>query len=82
MDEIMHEDPQIDHEPPKEQREGASRPNKRKSTSWKKSSVQSKMERMATNLFTFNKTSTSSLEAGDSPELRGSDSNHGGPDKI
>ena len=30
MDEIMHEDPQIDHEPPKEQREGGARPNKRK----------------------------------------------------
>ena len=82
LDEIMHEDPQIDCEPPKEQRERASRPNKRKSTSWKKSSVQSKMEKMASNLFTFTKTSTSSSEAGKSPTLSGSDPNHGGPDKI
>ena len=80
-EEIMHEDPHIDHEPPKEQREGGARPNKRKSTSWKKSSLQSKMERMASN-FIFNKTSTSSSEAGDSPELRGSDSTQPGPAKI
>ena len=83
MDEIMHEDPHIDHEPPKEQREGGARPNKRRSTSWKKSSLQSKMERMASN-FIFNKTSTSSSEAGDSPELcdSGSDSTQPGPAKI
>ena len=47
LDEIMQEDVQADFEPPKPQRERASRPNKRKSTSWKKSLVQSKMEKMA-----------------------------------
>ena len=39
LDEIMQEDLQADCELPKQQRERASRPNKRKSTSWKKSSV-------------------------------------------
>ena len=50
LDEIMEEDDSIeqaDCEAQKPQTEPASRPNKRKSTSWKKSSVQSKMEKMA-----------------------------------
>ena len=76
MEEIMDE--QSDSEVPKPKREGMSRPNKRKSTSRKKSAVQSKMEMLRARLFPSTKSTNTTPDIQDSPPLCST----GGPDQV